>query len=805
LVENDLKAMDEDWEDFTEAETNVAVSTPNPVALAAESAIVSESMFDAIVDEKPLSTTAPPAVEFSFEEPATSVPVPQAVTVDDDSDMEFEEFTSAKETESSLAVSVSAPSSAFVDPFESLDFAEPSPVSLMPEAPVAAESDMAAQVVIEPVTEDPQTVEPVAVSEELLVVPSVAPELSSVSVTDTAVAQVHDDPFSFDDDGPVDAVLPPLGSLSQKHASTSEDDGNWDMFGSLEAPDAAPPSGDVPVQVQESVAVLPPSTSQNSFANAFDGEEGNEGDEGDDFGDFGDFETHTPVPAMSQQVSELSLFDYNEPSSPVPPGQMQTSVSAMFETPSEDPIDSFMMDAFPSTVSLSPVPAEPDLLDFLSEPVHTAPAIQAIVTENDSADFAAFGDFNDAFSNENSPAPAQTGSSFFPAPAVQSAPMEDLFATAPAAFSHVPEPAPVTVQPSVAPVAAAVSSPAQVQDDKLLQRKPLKYKELEALTAALHKKNLHEQAYNCHEQSKLMRRIHDLTQQKAQAVEDDDLETAMALKREINNLTLQSQGIDQEAAWQEDANSNRRGDSLQEVADLIGAVDSVMGAKFSRKFMSSVPPASASLDTQLKYVITAKRYARMTIAICSTHENYPKQWLQVLQVAVGKVKEGNDIVARFKKMNETDRNAVVSHLKMSEYALGLLAIAEIGLWVSASCMEAMVHEKIAEEVFTVCQDLLLEVDQLWGMGSRFKSMTLETLTLEAARLAEHSNVQYCNFTLRPMSYETSKVEAGKLKVSSVKLYNNPLVIDKVYFMEPVIKLWVHDISKSLPKTAAAAF
>ena len=62
-------------------------------------------------------------------------------------------------------------------------------------------------------------------------------------------------------------------------------------------------------------------------------------------------------------------------------------------------------------------------------------------------------------------------------------------------------------------------------------------------------------------------------------------------------------------------------------------------------------------------------------------------------------------------------------------------------------------------------------------------MTLETLTLEAARLAEHSNVQYCNFTLRPMSYETSKVEAGKLKVSSVKLYNNPLMIDKVYFME----------------------
>lgn len=55
--------------------------------------------------------------------------------------------------------------------------------------------------------------------------------------------------------------------------------------------------------------------------------------------------------------------------------------------------------------------------------------------------------------------------------------------------------------------------------------------------------------------------------------------------------------------------------------------------------------------------------------------------------------------------------------------------------------------------------------------------------MEAARLAEHNNVQYCNFTLRPMSYETSKVEAGKLKVSSVKLYNNSLAIDKAYYME----------------------
>lgn len=68
-------------------------------------------------------------------------------------------------------------------------------------------------------------------------------------------------------------------------------------------------------------------------------------------------------------------------------------------------------------------------------------------------------------------------------------------------------------------------------------------------------------------------------------------------------------------------------------------------------------------------------------------------------------------------------------------------------------------------------------------------MTLETLTLEAAKLAEHPNVQYCNFTLRPMSYEVCKPDGGnkQLKVSSVRLYDNPLVVDQAHFMEVRIK------------------
>lgn len=40
-------------------------------------------------------------------------------------------------------------------------------------------------------------------------------------------------------------------------------------------------------------------------------------------------------------------------------------------------------------------------------------------------------------------------------------------------------------------------------------------------------------------------------------------------------------------------------------------------------------------------------------------------------------------------------------------------------------------------------------------------MDMETPTLEAARLAESKNVQYCNFTLRPLSYEVCKRDGGE--------------------------------------------
>ena len=39
-------------------------------------------------------------------------------------------------------------------------------------------------------------------------------------------------------------------------------------------------------------------------------------------------------------------------------------------------------------------------------------------------------------------------------------------------------------------------------------------------------------------------------------------------------------------------------------------------------------------------------------------------------------------------------------------------------------------------------------------------MSCEAMTLQAAKLSEHTTVQYCNFTLRPLSYDVFKQEGG---------------------------------------------
>jgi len=326
-------------------------------------------------------------------------------------------------------------------------------------------------------------------------------------------------------------------------------------------------------------------------------------------------------------------------------------------------------------------------------------------------------------------------------------------------------------------------------------RTPLSADELFRLSAALSSKCCYEDAHNCLEQALLVQTMAQLTAQKALAVEDDDLETAMTLKRELVSV---SKGLcDLEHTWQS-RSLDRPSETLEETADVISACDRTLGAKFRARFLSQSQSQSQSTPASLRQMLIGRRCARLVLCVASTHSNYPPQWARVLDVVAGRVGVGFSTLQKFDSLGGLDQIAVRTHLKVSEFARVVVLISEVGVWVAATCLEAMVHESKAKEVFASCQRLLRLLEDRWGVGSKLSSASLEDLAVEAARWSEQAAV-YCSFTLRPMSYQVAKREKGEVLVETVKLYSHATIVNNTHFMEPLIKLWMHDVSTTLPR------
>jgi hypothetical protein len=773
LVENDLKAVEEEWDDFAEGQPQ------EPVPAVVASNVTGNPIPDLDMMESPDLLQAAVTEHAHEEDPfgsfdqadagGTSVAVTAAVTTDahkDDrsadpfSSLDFVEVSAPADGIAMHAAAEEGTAHNDGDPFGSFDKADVSAsAGVVPEVVAIDQPTDANADSLEATDEDPfgdfaqgdatpaasfqapdgQTAASQSVSEALSVTPlpsskthgfdpfaglesedtsapvaaQTLPGLSGtveISSTDSlagsppataaASATVAEDPFGSLDRRVAPAAMPALNVPTVESAKE-------DPFGSFDELDAPLPPLSNPDNAAADTAavesaVAPAPAILQSFGDAQQESE-------DDFDeDFGDFATHSPAPEpnMPPSASTTSLFELHDPVS------ISQSASAaemsLFDEPAANGADPF---AEFNSQKIAPQAGDLDLLDFLSEPSPSAASVSQShkgIAQPFEATFAT--SFEGHTPLGHSPVPPMPDSTF---PTISShAMLNDFFGT-PASNTG-------------GPPSGKTADLTPVSSEKLLARKPLKHDVLESYTVALMKKALYEHAYNCNEQAKLARSIRELNLRKAEAVENDDLETAVVLKKDIAVLQLKLQSVEEEVVWEDEAGSSRRGESLQETADLLSAIDAGLANKFRKKFLGAVPPASAPLDAQLVFQITARRYARMALAISSTHAEYPRQWLLVLQIVVAKVKEGNDIIAQFKKLSTADKNSLISHLKMSEYALGLVAVSEIGMWVSASCTEAMVHEEIAAEVYQVCVDMLAEVDVLWGMGSRVRTSSQVT-------------------------------------------------------------------------------
>jgi len=115
---------------------------------------------------------------------------------------------------------------------------------------------------------------------------------------------------------------------------------------------------------------------------------------------------------------------------------------------------------------------------------------------------------------------------------------------------------------------------------------------------------------------------------------------------------------------------------------------------------------SSGLEKVVKHVIMAKRSARMVVAICSSHASHPKFWQRMLTVLEGKLTAAWRTEQGFVKLTLADRQAVLVQQGMEMYCVAVERLAEVGIWVAGTTMEAMVYEKEAEKVWRLAQEVL---------------------------------------------------------------------------------------------------
>jgi len=188
------------------------------------------------------------------------------------------------------------------------------------------------------------------------------------------------------------------------------------------------------------------------------------------------------------------------------------------------------------------------------------------------------------------------------------------------------------------------------------------------------------------------------------------------------------------------------------------------------------------------------------------HRHCPQDWLQVLRVVSTKVVEGLGCIARYSEFNDSDREHLKHAPKLITYGRSLIAVAEVGLWVAASCLEAMCHDQLAAEVFQQCRDVLVKVGGAWDLSSKFVGYSCcDDFSIEAAQLEGLRGVLYCGLSLRPLCYERAGDRGGTHVL--VALYEHRVMLDHPTarcFMEPLLKLWTHDIADSYALAAAVS-
>ena len=163
--------------------------------------------------------------------------------------------------------------------------------------------------------------------------------------------------------------------------------------------------------------------------------------------------------------------------------------------------------------------------------------------------------------------------------------------------------------------------------------------------------------------------------------------------------------------------NNNKGKSLIDIFNELKQINVTIAENFKNKYITNTPSTRDPLLDRMKFFVIAKRSAKMLKLINTTHQKYPNYWLIIIKKLNDRILEGIEFLSKFKSLNDKDQQVIKSHIKMMDYINNIVKLAELGFYVSASCFEAMVHEKESNDLFNLCVTILSTIEPLFAVKS----------------------------------------------------------------------------------------
>ena len=281
--------------------------------------------------------------------------------------------------------------------------------------------------------------------------------------------------------------------------------------------------------------------------------------------------------------------------------------------------------------------------------------------------------------------------------------------------------------------------------------------DLERLAVTLSVKCLYNESYACILQANTLRLIDDMNESKRKAVENDDLELALKLKKDIQEKSKYLANASDETSWINAMASGIKGEKLQSLYELVQAFNPSIALKFRNKYLDNIPKSNAPMEERMQFYASALRSIRIITAIYTSHSDHPKMWNDSLAYISSYISSSSNIFQSFQSLDSEDRIKVLKHDNMDTYVNGIISMAEVGLWISASCIEAFLDEDYVNSFIKQVTNLFDIIRKIITLddANRNKMKNINEILRIGTDFAVRNHTEYCNITLRPIFIKNS--------------------------------------------------